>query len=275
MSSLRSGLEKLGGFSSLDFMKIPREILECGAETAIVLGSGLGPFAESLPPIHAIPYDSIEGLPTSGVPGHAGRFLVTELGGKPLLVAQGRVHLYEGWSAQEVVRHVDLMHEAGIKKLLLTNAAGTVNRSFEPETWMMISDHINLTGHTPLRGGPNFIDMTLVYSERIRGIFRSSAKALGVTLHEGVYAAMHGPQFETPAEIRMAQVIGADAVGMSTVPEATKARFWGIEVAGFSCLTNWGAGLSGAELAHEDVTAVGRQAAGQMVELLLRALPEI
>jgi purine-nucleoside phosphorylase len=256
-------------------MNIPREILECGAETAIVLGSGLGPFAETLPQIHTIPYDTIEGLPTSGVPGHAGRFLVTELGGKPLLVAQGRVHLYEGWSAQEVVRHVDLMHAAGIKKLLLTNAAGTVNRSFEPGTWMMISDHINLTGHTPLRGGPNFIDMTHVYSQRIRAIFRASAKALGVTLHEGVYAAMHGPQFETPAEIRMAQVIGADAVGMSTVPEATKARFLGIEVAGFSCLTNWGAGLSSAELAHEDVTAVGRQASGQMVELLLHALPEI
>jgi purine-nucleoside phosphorylase len=256
-------------------MKIPREILECGAETAIVLGSGLGPFADSLPQIHAIPYHTIEGLPVSGVPGHAGRFLVTELGGKPLLVAQGRVHLYEGWSAHEVVRHVDLMHEAGIKKLLLTNAAGTVNRSFEPGTWMAISDHINLTGQTPLRGGPNFIDMTNVYSRRIREIFRASAKALGITLHEGVYVAMSGPQFETPAEIRMAQILGADAVGMSTVPEATKARFLGMEVAGFSCLTNWGAGLSGEELAHEDVTAVGRQAAGQMVELLLRSLPAI
>ncbi|MBU6181173.1 MAG: purine-nucleoside phosphorylase [Verrucomicrobia bacterium] len=256
-------------------MEIPRELLDCGAETAIVLGSGLGPFADSLPKIHSIPYDSIEGLPTSGVPGHAGRFLVTELCGRPLLVAQGRVHLYEGWSAQEVVRHVDLMHTAGIKKLLLTNAAGTVNRSFEPGSWMMISDHINLTGHTPLRGGPNFIDMTHVYSARIREIFRASARALGVPLHEGVYAAMNGPQFETPAEIRMAQILGADAVGMSTVPEATKARFLGLEVAGFSCLTNWGAGLSGAELAHEDVTAVGRQAAGRMVELLLHALPAI
>jgi purine-nucleoside phosphorylase len=140
---------------------------------------------------------------------------------------------------------------------------------------MTISDHINLTGHSPLRGGPNFIDMTNVYSPRIREIFRRSAKALGVNLHEGVYVAMQGPQFETPAEIRMAQTIGADAVGMSTVHEATKARFLGLEVAGFSCLTNWGAGLSSAELAHEDVTAVGRQAAGQMVELLLHALPEI
>ncbi len=256
-------------------MKIPPEILQSGAETAIVLGSGLGPFAESLPHHFVCEYNQIEGLPTSGVPGHAGRFLVTELGGKPLLVAQGRVHLYEGWSAREVVKHVDLMHEAGIKKLLLTNAAGTMNRAFEPGTWMMISDHINLTGHSPLRGGPNFIDMTTVYSPRIRDIFRRSAKALGVNLHEGVYVAMQGPQFETPAEIRMAQTLGADAVGMSTVHEATKARFFGLEVAGFSCLTNWGAGLSDAELAHEDVTAVGRQTAGQMVELLLRAIPEI
>jgi purine-nucleoside phosphorylase len=256
-------------------MKIPPEILECGAETAIVLGSGLGPFAESLPQHFVCSYDKIDRLPTSRVPGHAGRFLVTELGGKPLLVAQGRVHLYEGWSAEEVVRHVDLMHAAGIKKLLLTNAAGTLNRAFEPGTWMMLSDHINLTGHSPLRGGPNFIDMTNVYIPRIREIFRSSSKAHGVNLHEGVYVAMQGPQFETPAEIRMAQTIGADAVGMSTVHEAIKARFLGIEVAGFSCLTNWGAGLSSAELAHEDVTAVGRQAAGQMVELLLHALPEI
>ena len=256
-------------------MKIPSEILDCGAETAIVLGSGLGPFAESLPQKFVCEYDKIEGLPKSGVPGHAGRFLVTELGGKPLLVAQGRVHLYEGWSAAEVVRHVDLMHAAGIKKLLLTNAAGTLNRAFEPGTWMMISDHINLTGHSPLRGGPNFIDMTSVYSPRIREIFRHSAKVLGVNLHEGVYIAMQGPQFETPAEIRMAQTIGADAVGMSTVYEATKARFLGMEIAGFSCLTNWGSGLSSAELAHEDVTAVGRQVAGQMVELLLRAIPEI
>lgn len=256
-------------------MKIPREILDSGAETAIVLGSGLGPFAESLPRRFVCEYDKIEGLPASGVPGHAGRFLVTELAGKPLLVAQGRVHLYEGWSAPEIVRHVDLMHEAGIKKLLLTNAAGTVNRSFDPGTWMMISDHINLTGHSPLRGGPNFIDMTTVYSPRIREIFRRSAMALGVNLHEGVYVALPGPQFETPAEIRMAQTIGADAVGMSTVHEATKARFLGIEVAGFSCLTNWGAGLSGEELAHEEVTAVGSRAAGRMADLLLRALPEI
>jgi purine-nucleoside phosphorylase len=263
------------GCSSLSGMKIPSEILECGAESGIVLGSGLGPFVESLPHRYVVDYAEIEGLPVSGVPGHAGRFIVTELEGKLFLVAQGRVHLYEGWSAGEVVRHVDVMHLAGIKKLLLTNAAGSLNKAFHPGSWMMMSDHINLTGHTPLRGAPNFIDMSQVYSPRIRGIFRESAEALGVTLHEGVYVAMHGPQFETPAEIRMAQIIGGDAVGMSTVPEATQARFLGMEVAGFSCLTNWGAGLSAATLAHEDVTAVGRQAAGQLVEILLHAFPKI
>jgi purine-nucleoside phosphorylase len=254
-------------------MQIPNEIKESGAETAIVLGSGLGPFAETLAHDFSIEYGEIDGLPTSGVPGHAGRFIVARLAGKPMLIAQGRVHLYEGWSAQEVVRHVEFMHAAGIKKLLLTNAAGTTNKNFLPGSWMMISDHINLTGHSPLRGGPNFIDMSQVYSPRIRAIFREAASKKNIPLHEGVYTAMPGPQFETPAEIRMLQALGSDAVGMSTVSEATQARFLGMEVAGFSCLTNWGAGLSDATLAHEDVTAVGRAAAGQMVKLLHEVFP--
>jgi len=253
-------------------MKIPDEIKNSGAETAIVLGSGLGPFAESLEHDFSIGYGAIEGLPASGVPGHAGRFIVARLAGKPILVAQGRVHLYEGWSAHEVVRHVQLMHAAGIKKLLLTNAAGTVNKSFEPGTWMMISDHINLTGHSPLRGGPNFIDMTNVYSPRIREIFRRSAKALGVNLHEGVYVALQGPQFETPAEIRMAQTIGADAVGMSTVFEAIQARALGLRVAAFSCLTNWAAGVTGQTLSHDEVMETGRRAAAVLGGLLEAAL---
>ena len=256
-------------------MNIPREILESGAETAIVLGSGLGPFADSLPHDFVVDYSAIEGLPVSGVPGHAGRFIVARLDGRPLLIAQGRVHFYEGWSAHDVVRNIFVMHQAGIKKLILTNAAGTANRSFDPGTWMMISDHINMLGNSPLRGGPNFIDMSEVYSPRIRELFRTAARESRLTLHEGVYAAMQGPQFETPAEVRMLQKMGADAVGMSTVPEAIQARALGMEVAGFSCLTNWGAGLSAATLAHEDVTAVGRAAAGHMVELLLRVFPRI
>ena len=256
-------------------MTIPKELQECGAETAIVLGSGLGGFAESLPHDFSVEYGAIEGLPASGVPGHAGRFVVTKVAGRPLLVAQGRVHLYEGWSAHDVVKNIQLMHAIGIKKLLLTNAAGTLNKSFEPGSWMMLSDHINLLGASPLRGGPNFIDMSEVYSLRLRRLFHEAAKASRLTLHEGVYAAMPGPQFETPAEIRMLQAIGADAVGMSTVPEAIQARALGMEVAGFSCLTNWAAGLSPTLLSHEDVNAVGRQAAGQMTELLIRAIPGI
>jgi purine-nucleoside phosphorylase len=256
-------------------MKIPKELQECGAETAIVLGSGLGGFVESLPHGFSVEYGAIEGLPASGVPGHAGRFIITQLAGRPLLIAQGRVHLYEGWSAHDVVKNIQLMHAIGIKKLLLTNAAGTLNKSYEPGTWMMLSDHINLLNTSPLRGWPNFIDMSEVYSLRLRCLFHEAAKAARLTLHAGVYAAMAGPQFETPAEIRMLQAIGADAVGMSTVPEAIQARALGMEVAGFSCLTNWAAGLSPALLSHEDVNAVGREAAGQMAELLIRAIPGI
>lgn len=256
-------------------MKIPDELLNCRAETAIVLGSGLGRFAESLPHVFSVEYGAIEGLPASGVPGHAGRFVVTNLAERPLLIAQGRVHLYEGWSAQEVVKSIQVMHAIGIKKLILTNAAGTLNKSYSPGTWMMLTDHINLLGASPLSGGPNFVDMSEVYSSRLRGIFQNVATESSITLHEGVYAAMHGPQFETPAEIRMLKAIGADAVGMSTVPEAVQARALGMEVAGFSCLTNWAAGLSASALSHEEVGTVGREAAGQMVELLLRAFPQI
>ena len=256
-------------------MNIPPELMDCGADTAIVLGSGLGLFAKRLPEIFSIDYGAIEGLPTSGVPGHAGQFVVTRLQDRPLLIAQGRVHLYEGWSVQDVVQNIQLMHAIGIKKLLLTNAAGTLNKAYEPGTWMMLSDHINLLGTSPLRGGPQFIDMSEVYSKRLRRIFQDVATDASLTLHEGVYAAVQGPQFETPAEIRMLRAIGADAVGMSTVPEAIQALALGIEVAGFSCLTNWAAGLYPATLSHDDVSAVGHAAAGQLVELLIRAFPQI
>jgi purine-nucleoside phosphorylase len=150
-----------------------------------------------------------------------------------------------------------------------------VNPDFPPGDWMMLSDHINMTGHTPLRGGANFFDMSEVYSKKLRAIFRSHATVLGIPLHEGVYAAMPGPQYETPAEIRMLRTIGADAVGMSTVPEAIQARALGIQVAAFSCLTNWGAGLSEDFLNHEEVSEAGKKAAGALVELLHDALPDL
>lgn len=233
----------------------------------------MGPFAESLVHDLVLPYEEIPGLPVSRVPGHAGRFVVARIGGRPVLIAQGRVHLYEGWDAGEVTHSVRLMSAAGIRTVILTNAAGTVNPAFPPGQWMMLSDHINLTGHSPLRGGANFFDMSAVYDPDLRDRFRTAAKRLGIPLHEGVYAAMPGPQYETPAEIRMLRILGADAVGMSTVPEAIQGRALGLRVAAFSCLTNWGAGLSPDTLSHEEVTATGRNAAGTFADLLQDVLP--
>lgn len=254
---------------------LPKELRECGAQTAIVLGSGLGSFVELLEQVATIDYNKIEGLPASKVAGHAGRFVIARLAGKPLLIAQGRVHLYEGWSAIEVVRAVILLHEIGIKKLLLTNAAGSVNPEFSPSTWMMFSDHMNLTGHSPLRGAAHFLDMSEIYSRRLRGLFREAAVSKGMALNEGVYAALVGPQYETPAEIRMLQRLGADAVGMSTVLEAIQAHALGMEIAAFSCLTNWGAGLSREMLNHKEVITVGKNAADGLAELLKVVLPSI
>jgi purine-nucleoside phosphorylase len=236
----------------------------------IVLGSGLGSFVERLEILDSVPYSEIDGLPQSKVSGHAGRFVFGKLGGKVVLVAAGRVHLYEGWTAAEVTAHVRWMHSRGLRRLVLTNAAGTLNRNFAPGTWMMLSDHINLTGTSPLLGGANFIDMSEVYSRTMREQFRKCASALAMTLHEGVYAAMLGPQYETPAEIRMLRALGADAVGMSTVHEAMQARALGIEVAAFSCLTNWAAGIGGTPLSHYEVIEVGKQSASSLVELLAR-----
>lgn len=254
---------------------LPPALADARADVAVVLGSGLGILADALKTVATIPYEDIPGLPVSKVPGHAGRFVVSEVGGKRVLLAQGRVHLYEGWKANEVVRGVELMHSLGIRALILTNAAGSLNPAFAPGCWMMLSDHLNLTGSSPLTGGPNFFDMSEVYSRRLRALFQAAAGREGASLHEGVYAALPGPQYETPAEIRMLQRLGADAVGMSTVPEAIRARSLGMETAGFSCLTNWGAGLSPGELSHEEVTTTGRQAADRLVLLLKSVLPEI
>ena len=253
----------------------PADLQDSGAKIAIVLGSGLGPFADSLEHRVVVPYSLVPGLPISKVPGHAGRFIVAQLDDRPILIAQGRVHLYEGWNASQVTGVVRLLHALGIETLILTNAAGSVNPLFAPGDWMMISDHLNLTGQTPLHGGAHFFDMSEIYSPDMRAIFRHQAKTLDTPLHEGVYAAMPGPQYETPAEIRMLRTLGADAVGMSTVPEAIQARALGMRVAGFSCLTNWGAGLSAGMLNHAEVTEAGRMAAGSLVALLRAAVPDL
>lgn len=246
-----------------------------GATLGLVLGSGLGPFADALEPEFAVPYGAIAGLPVSQVPGHAGRFLVARIAGRPVIIAQGRVHLYEGWNPGEVTAGVRFLHRLGVRTLLLTNAAGAVNPALPPGDWMMLSDHLNLTGQSPLVGGPNFFDMSEVYVRRLRKLFAARASAQGITLHEGVYAAMPGPQYETPAEIRMLRVLGADAVGMSTVLEAVQARALGMEVAAFSCLTNWGAGLAEGPLNHQEVTERGQAAAATLARLLHATVPEI
>jgi purine-nucleoside phosphorylase len=257
---------------SLEATELPKVVREFGPEWGIVLGSGLGALVDEVDSILALPYEEIDGMPVSTVTGHAGRFVFGKLGGVKVVVAQGRVHLYEGRTAEEVTAGVRFMAGIGISRLVLTNAAGTVNPAHPPGSWMMLSDHLNLTGTTPLLGGPNFIDMSEVYSRALRARFRELAAEEKIVLHEGVYASLLGPQYETPAEIRMLQRIGADAVGMSTALEAIQARALGIEVAGFSCLTNWGAGLGQATLDHREVLETGQEAGGQLVRLLKRAL---
>jgi purine-nucleoside phosphorylase len=257
---------------SLDAEVLPKAVRDFQPEWGMVLGSGLGPLVDEVDAILSLPYEEITGLPVSTVAGHAGRFVFGRLAGTRVLIAQGRVHLYEGRTAEEVTALVRFMDELGVKKLLLTNAAGTLNPEFAPGTWMMLNDHLNLTGTSPLLGGANFVDMTAAYSPELRAVFAQAAREEGVKLHEGVYAGMLGPQYETPAEVRMLRVLGADAVGMSTVLEAIQARALGMEVAGFSCLTNWAAGLSGQALEHGEVLSTGRTAAEQMVRILGRAL---
>lgn len=241
-------------------------------EWGLVLGSGLGSFVERMEIIAAVPYAEIPGLPQSSVAGHAGRFVFGKIGGATVLAAQGRVHLYEGKTAAEITAGVRWMHAQGVRKLVLTNAAGTCNPAFHPGSWMMLNDHLNLTHTTPLLGGPNFFDMSEVYSKALRAMVSDVAKELGTTLHEGVYAGLLGPQYETPAEVRMLRTLGADAVGMSTVLEAIQARALKMEVAGFSCLTNWAAGLHPGTLGHEEVLETGRNAAAQLADVLERAL---
>ena len=249
-------------------------------EWGIILGSGLGNIVVRAEKQGQIPFGEVPGLPAAGTPGHAGRFIVGALGGRRVLIAQGRAHLYEGRSALEVTALVRFMAKMGVKKLMLSNAAGTLNRAFEPGTWMMLTDHINLTGTSPLitapsaLTGPQFIDMSEVYSPGLRAQFNRAAGKVGLRLNSGVYAGVIGPQYETPAEIRMLRVFGADAVGMSTVLEAIQAHALGMEVAGFSCLANWAAGLGKGSLSHEEVlhnVKVSAEIFGRFVEASLEA----
>ena len=238
----------------------------------IVLGSGLGPLADAVVVEREVTFAEA-GLPASSVPGHAGKFVFGKLAGTSVVLMKGRVHLYEGQGPRLVTAGVRWMAEQGVAQLILTNAAGTLNPGFAPGTWMMLSDHLNLTGTSPLEGA-DFIDMSVAYDADWRSCFRDAAGLSGMPLHEGVYAGLRGPQYETPAEIRMLAAIGADAVGMSTVLETIQARSLGLRVVAFSCLTNWAAGITAAHLDHHEVLETGRQAAQAMIGLLTTVLGE-
>lgn len=242
----------------------------------IVLGSGLGQLADALADVTAIPYAELPGWPAASAPGHAGRLLVGTLEGVPVAFLQGRLHMYEGLSALQVVEPVLLLGRLGAEVLVLTNASGGVDPAFAAGTLMLITDHLNLTGRTPLLGpnddavGPRFLDLTAAWDRELAARLRAAAAAEGVPLAEGIYAGLLGPTYETPAEVRMLRTLGADAVGMSTVMEAIAARWAGMRVCGVSVVTNPGAGISPTPLSHDEVLAAGL-AAGPRLGAILRA----
>lgn len=242
----------------------------------IVIGSGLGGLAAALDARAAVPYRDIPGLPEPGVPGHRGEFLTGTLEGVPVVLQRGRLHLYEGHAPDVVARPVRLMAGAGIDTLIVTNAAGGIRASMRPPTLMLITDHLNLTGRSPLVGPglpvePRFPDMSEAYDPGLRAAAGRVAAGAGITLHEGVYAGLLGPSFETPAEIRMLERLGADAVGMSTVLEVIAARARGIRVLGVSTISNPAAGVAAGPLSHEEVLAAG-EAVTRNLETLLRGV---
>jgi purine-nucleoside phosphorylase len=251
-----------------------------GAEVsvAIVLGSGLGAFAGELTEATAIPYSEIPGFARATVEGHAGRLVIGKAGDVTVAAMQGRFHFYEGYSLEEVTFPIRVLKLLGVRTLVLTNAAGALNVEFAPGSLMVISDHINLLGANPLTGpnddrfGPRFPDLTLVYAAELQNLVIEEAHAMGMEMRRGIYAALSGPSYETPAEIHMVRTLGADAVGMSTVPEAIVARHMDMRVIGISCITNLAAGVSNRPIDHSQVMAIGEGVRAQFTELLRRVI---
>jgi purine-nucleoside phosphorylase len=245
-------------------------------KVGIVLGSGLGGLADDLEDAVAIPFADLPGWPAATAPGHVGRLLLGSLGGTPVVLLQGRFHVYEGNDPGLVVQPVLLFRRLGAEIVVLTNAAGGVDPAFGPGTLMVISDHLNLTGRTPLLGpnadaiGPRFQDLTDAWSPRLRAGLKAAGVAEAVELEEGVYAGLLGPQYETPSEVRMLRGLGADAVGMSTVLECIAARWAGLEVCGVSLITNAGAGYSGVPLSHAEVLEAGAEAGPRLARVIRR-----
>lgn len=250
-------------------------------KTAVVLGSGLGVLADRLADATTIPYDLIPHFPRVSVAGHLGNVLVGTLDGTPVLMLQGRFHYYEGHDLEAVTLPARVLRAAGVETLVLTAATGGINTHYRPGDLMMLSDHLNLIGGNPLRGpnddrlGPRFPDMTAVYDPGLRDFVRNEAKRLGTPVHEGVYAALPGPSYETPAEIRMLRTLGADVVGMSTVPEAIVARHAGLRVLAFALVTNAAAGVTGAAITHDEVLVEGRRAGERLGALIAAVLPRL
>lgn len=256
-------------------------ILPVTPKVAVVLGSGLGAFADELTGAVSMPYTDIPDWPRSTAIGHAGRLIAGKLDGTDVVVMAGRVHLYEGYTPHEVTFGIRVLGLLGVKSLVVTNAAGGIGAHLGRGGLVLISDHINLQGSNPLVGpndeafGARFPDMTEAYSKAYRDIAQKVARERGIRLQQGVYAALTGPSYETPAEIRYLRTIGADLVGMSTVPEVIVANHMGMKVLGISVVTNLAAGISGEKLSHKEVLETGEQVRGTLVELLKGVLPRL
>lgn len=261
--------------------RVIRSRISVEPRIALVLGSGLGGFADDFEEAVGIPYEDIPGFVRSTAQGHAGRLVVGKIENVPVVAMQGRVHYYEGYSLEEVTFAVRTFGLLGVKTLVLTNAAGGINVQLTQGALMVISDHLNLMGVNPLRGanderfGPRFPDMSAVYSRELQELVVDEAKAIGVEVRRGIYGALSGPSYETPAEIHLLRNLGADAVGMSTVPEAIVARHMGLEVLGISCITNMAAGISDEPINHEEVMETGNRVRETFAELLRRVINAI
>lgn len=262
---------------TLDFIK--NEIKDFKPELAIVLGSGLGAFCEGLEGI-TIPYSKIPGFGSSSVKGHKGELLFANVCGKKTVIMQGRFHFYEGYSLSQNTLPIKVFKKLGVNKIILTNAAGSLREDMPPGSIMLIEDHINFMGSNPLIGvnddtlGTRFPDMNEVYSKRLRAIVENCANKMGIELKRGVYSALTGPSYETPAEVRMLAKLGASATGMSTVPEAIVAKYCSIEVLGVSLITNYAAGLSKVAPNHKEVVEMGKIAGEKLSKLLKESIKE-
>lgn len=279
--------QKTGASNGWEFARAERAAKFISAKTrlrpkiALVLGSGLGAFADELSDAVRVPYERIPHFPHSTAVGHAGRLVIGKSKGVPVAAMQGRVHFYEGYSLKEVIFPMRVFSRLGIRAVILTNAAGGINLSYKQGALVVLRDHINLQGVNPLVGpnderfGTRFPDMTDAHYKEYRSAALEEAKRLGIVAHEGVYAAMTGPSYETPAEIRFLRTIGADVVGMSTVPEVIAARHMGMRVLGISCVTNMAAGILEGPIHHEDVLETGERVKGQFMALLRAMLPRV